>query len=93
MPELTPSERVLRAQMAAYTSWANTKDRKERTEPAREAAMNRFEKQVDPDGTMDPKTRAKAAASARSAHFKAMAYKSARARSRNRARQIEEDKK
>jgi len=70
----------MRAEIAANTSWANTADRNARTAPARAAALSRFERQVDPDGTMDPKERALRAESARKAHFRSMAYKSARVR-------------
>lgn len=83
--EMTPKERKLRARLAAHTSWANTGDRAARTAPARQAAMNRFERQVDPDGTMDPAERTQRATAARSAHFAAMAYKAARSRSANRS--------
>lgn len=79
---LTPRERQLQAQMASFASWAQTSDRSARTAKARRAALSRFEREVDPDGTMDPVERAQRAAAARSAHFTAMAYKSARARAR-----------
>ena len=46
---LTPSERVLRARMAAHISWAKTDDRSARTAPARQAALARFQEQVDPE--------------------------------------------
>jgi hypothetical protein len=77
---LTPTERTLRAQIAANTSWANTPDRSERTAPARRAAAERFEREVDPDGILPPHERAKRAENARKAHFQRMALKSARAR-------------
>lgn len=79
---LTPSERALRARIASYTSWANTPDPAARTAPAREAAMKRFEAQVDPDGTLPPEERARRATAARKAYFAALALKSARARRR-----------
>jgi hypothetical protein len=82
---MSPKERKLRARLAAHTSWANTGDRSARTAPAREAAMSRFERQVDPDGTMNPTERALRADAARRAHFASMAYKAARSRARNRA--------
>lgn len=82
---ITPKQRSMRAQMASHRSWANTADRKARTEPARQASLNRFERQVDPDGTMDPAERTKRADAARKAHFSAMAYKSARARAARKA--------
>ncbi len=79
---LTPSQRRLRAQIAAHESWARTEDRSARTAPARQAALDRFERQVDPDGRLDPAERARRAASARKAHFARLALKSAQARRR-----------
>jgi hypothetical protein len=77
---MTPQERTLRARMAAHVMWAHTADRTKRTAPARKAAMDRFERAVDPDGVLDPDERARRADSARSAHFTQMAYRSVRAR-------------
>jgi hypothetical protein len=79
-PELTPQERTMRARMAAHVMWSQTPDRAARTAPARRAALDRFEKAVDPDGILDPAERALRAASARKAHFTQMAYRSVRAR-------------
>jgi hypothetical protein len=47
--------------------------------------LDKFEEQVDPDGTLPPAERAKRAEHARKAHFKRLALKSARARSSRRA--------
>jgi hypothetical protein len=47
--------------------------------------MRRFEDQVDPDRTMSGAARAKAAESARKAHFAQLALKSAQARRRKKA--------
>jgi len=71
---------MLRAQIAAHTSWANTDDRAARTAPARAAALSRFELQADPDGQLLPEERARRAESLRKAHFKRLALKSAQAR-------------
>jgi len=79
---LTPSERTLRAQIASHTSWANTADRTARTEPARKAMNEKFERQVDPDGALLPAERALRAENLRKAHFKRLALKSAQARRR-----------
>lgn len=68
--------------MASNTSWANTPDRPARTAPARKAALDRFEHQVDPEGVLTAEERAKRAENARRAHFQRMAYKSAKARQR-----------
>ncbi|RZQ61213.1 hypothetical protein EWH70_25405 [Amycolatopsis suaedae] len=81
---LTPEQRSSLARLAAYTSWANTVDRAERTRRAREAAATRFERQVDPRNELDPTTRRQRAESARRAHFQRMAYLSSLARRRKR---------
>lgn len=81
MPDrLTPSERKLRAQVAAHTSWANTEDRTARTAAGTKALLDKFERDVDPDGKLPPAERAKRAESARKAHFARLAFKSAQAR-------------
>jgi len=77
---MTPAERTLRARQAAYTMWAREPDPVTRTAPKRRAFMERFDKQVDPDGTLDPETRARMAAQARSAYFADLARRSAKAR-------------
>jgi hypothetical protein len=77
---LTPAERSLRGKLASYESWANTKDRTARTARGRAAQLARFEKLVDPDGTMSPEARAKAAEAAKQAHYTRMALLSAKAR-------------
>lgn len=82
MPPLTPTERKLRAQLAAHTSWANTTDRTARTAAGRQALAEKFEREVDPDGTLDPIERARRAESARKAHFARLALLSAQARRR-----------
>ncbi|TDP90518.1 hypothetical protein [Labedaea rhizosphaerae] len=80
--ERTPPEKRLHAQAAANTSWARTPNRAARTAAGRAAADERFERLVDPDGVMDPIARAKAAESARKAHYQTMAAKSVAARRR-----------
>ena len=49
-----PRERSAIAQIAAHSRWAQTPDRTAATAPARRAALERFERQVDPDGTLPP---------------------------------------
>jgi hypothetical protein len=46
--------------------------------------MDRFERQVDPDGTLPADERAKRAESARKAYFTALALRSSRARAARR---------
>ena len=80
---LSPSERSLRAQIAANTRWANT-DRRQASEDARRKRLTHFENVVDPDGTMDPDERAKRAANAMRAEMQRLALKSAKVRRRKR---------
>jgi hypothetical protein len=83
---LTPEQRVLRARKAVYTSWANTADPAARTASARRAALDRFEKQIDPDGTLDPAERGRRADAARSAYFAGLALRSSKARAARKAK-------
>lgn len=82
----TPEQRSLAAQIAVHTSWANTKDRTSRTAPARQAFVDRFERQVDPNGEMDPIARAKAAENARKAFYLALSLKSKNVRAARKAK-------
>jgi hypothetical protein len=81
---LPPAQRKLRAQIAANTRWS-------REDPAPAAARGQaglqasFEKQVDPDGTLEPAERARRAECARKAHMQRLALASAKARSARKA--------
>lgn len=77
---LTPKQKSLRGRIAAHSSWAQTENRSARTAPARAALLDKFDKQVDPDGTLLPAERAKRAENARRAYFAGLAFKSAKAR-------------
>jgi hypothetical protein len=81
---LTPAERSMRAQRAAHISWLNTTDRSARTEAARAGLQNRFERQVDPEGTLDSAERHRRAESARKAHMLKMQLASLKARRQRR---------
>jgi hypothetical protein len=83
---MTPEQRRLRSQAGAHTMWANTLDRTARTAAARKAAMDRFERQVDPDGALSPAERAKRADNARQAHMTRMALASSLARAKRKKR-------
>lgn len=72
----------MRGRVAAYRSWANTRDPAARTAAARAAALDRFEREVDPDGTLPEPERARRATAARKAYFAALSLKSAQARRR-----------
>ncbi|MFY9219872.1 MAG: hypothetical protein WAO40_04945 [Candidatus Nanopelagicales bacterium] len=77
---MSDPDRILLARIAAHERWAKEPDRTAATARARQAAMDRFEHQVDPDGTLSPQERAKRASHARSAYFARLARKSAQAR-------------
>jgi hypothetical protein len=77
---LTPEQRVLRAQIAAHVQWSKEENPSARTENARKAFNDRFEREVDPDGKLPPSERARRAEHARKAYFKALALKSAKKR-------------
>lgn len=77
--EMTPAERSLRASIAAHTRWAHS-DGTAGTAKARQTFLDRFDREVDPEGVLPPDERARRAANARSAHFKRMALRSAQAR-------------
>ena len=74
------ADRSLIARLAAHESWANTADPSARTAPARRALLDRFERQVDPDGVLSPAERARRAGHARKAYFTRLALRSAQAR-------------
>lgn len=78
MPDNTVTR--LRASIAAHESWSRTPDRSARTAPARAALMAKFEREVDPDGTLPPDERARRAEHKRKAYFGRLALKSAKAR-------------
>ncbi len=80
MRSTDPVSRSLIAQIAAHESWARTPDRAARTANARKAQLDRFEREVDPDGILPPAERALRAASARKAYYLRLALKSAQAR-------------
>ncbi|GHC88300.1 hypothetical protein GCM10007079_33150 [Nocardiopsis terrae] len=81
--ELSDNEKSVRASIAANERWARTADRTANGERGQAGLQARFEKQVDPDGTLDPEIRARMAENAKAAHFKRMQLASAKARSRN----------
>lgn len=68
------------ARAAAHKSWARTADRTARTSAGTDAFLARFERQVDPEGTLTPEQRRVRAMSARRAYFLELAAKSAAAR-------------
>ena len=79
---LTPQQRSLRARIAAHTLHAQVDDEAVHTAPARKAFLDRFEREVDPDGLLPEAERVRRAAHARSAYFAKLALRSSRARAK-----------
>lgn len=76
---MNPAERVLRARLAAYMLHAKY-DARDTTAAARVAFLDRFEREVDPDGQLSVEERQRRATAARKAYFTRLALRSAQAR-------------
>lgn len=76
---LTPSERSLRARLAAHAMHAQH-DSRETSRAGRAAFLERFEREVDPEGILSEAERKRRAEHARRAYMAKLALKSARAR-------------
>lgn len=78
---LTPEQRSENGFIGAMRQWSQTPDRAAHTAPARAAFMAKFEREVDPDGIYDSKTRAEMAEYRIKEHFARLAkLKAAKAR-------------
>ncbi|WP_327066764.1 hypothetical protein [Kitasatospora sp. NBC_01302] len=84
---MDPTERTLRAKLAAHVSWANTPDPASRTAKARAAQLTRFEREVDPDNQLSDEERTRRAEHAKKAYYTRLALRSAQARRINRGLQ------
>ena len=78
-------DRVLRARIAAHVLHAQISDEAEHTAPARAAFLSRFEREIDPDGLLDPEERARRAEHAKKAYFLKLALAARKARASKRA--------
>jgi hypothetical protein len=85
---LTPEQRAMRASIAAHVQWAKETDPTARTAGARKAFMERFEREADPDGVLDPAERARRAEHLRRAYFTRLALASSRARKKGRGNAV-----
>jgi hypothetical protein len=81
---LTRADRERNGRYGAWVKLSHSPDRAALTANARAAFLDRFERQVDPDGRLDPVERAKLAAYARRAYFAKLAIASAKARAAKR---------
>jgi len=78
---MSPSQRALRARLAAYAMHARH-DGREITANGRTAFVERFEREVDPDGVLPVAERQRRAEHAMRAHMTRLALRSAQARRR-----------
>ena len=78
---LNPAQRTLRARAAAWSLHARGGTS---TEAATAAFLARFEREVDPDGTLPPQERARRAGYARKAYMTGLALKASKARATRR---------
>lgn len=79
MDEAERASRALRGRIGAHRLHA-TLDPRETTKAPRSAFWSSFEREVDPDGLLEPEERVRRASHARAAHYARLAYLSARAR-------------
>ncbi|WP_205718522.1 hypothetical protein [Actinomadura sp. WMMA1423] len=77
---LTPEQRRERAKQAVQASWERTEDPAARTKPARMAALQRFENEVDPDRTLPENVRSQRAQEAKRQYYSELGRRSAAAR-------------
>ena len=75
------SERSMIGRLGAHRMHAMY-DSKETTAKGREAFMSKFEREVDPDGTLPPDERQRRAEHLRKAYFTELALKSVQSRAR-----------
>ena len=71
---------ILGGRIGAYRKWSKVTDRSAATEKMRQAFLDRFERQVDPEGKLSPEQRARMAEAAKKAYFAELALKRHRAR-------------
>lgn len=84
MPRLNPEQRTLRARIAAHAMHARH-DSRATSAPGRRAFLERFEREVDPEGVLPIAERQRRAEHARKAYFTRLALKSSRARRKDAA--------
>lgn len=79
---LTPTERSLRASLAAHTRWANTSraERQRVADSGQAGLLRRFAAEVDPAGELPADERDRRARNLLQAHMRRLALKSAKAR-------------
>jgi hypothetical protein len=76
---LTPSQRAMRARIAANTRWSR-ENPKANAERGQAGLLAKFEDKVDPDRTLPEAERTRRAEAARRAHMQRLAFQSSKAR-------------
>jgi hypothetical protein len=89
---MTPEQRALRGRLGAAVLHSRI-DPRLATENARRAFLDRFEREVDPDGRLPIAERRRRAAQARKAYFYRLALASAKARSARKTRRERRDQR
>jgi hypothetical protein len=84
-----PAERSLRARLAAYAMHAQH-DSRETSANGRAAFRAKFDREVDPEGLLDPQERRRRAEQARRAYFARLSLAAAKARQAKRAARAEQ---
>jgi hypothetical protein len=79
-PSSDHNERALRAKMAAHLLHARITDPAKHTASARAVFLSRFEREVDPDGVLEPAERLRLAEHAKKVYFYRLALASHKAR-------------
>lgn len=80
---MSPEQMSLRGRMGAHAVHSRH-DSRDLTAAARKTFLDRFEREVDPEGKLPQGERARRAAHARKAYFTQLAWKSAKARKKRR---------
>jgi len=75
-----PIAKDINRKIAAEISWSRTTDRSARTKPAREKFLQRFEREVDPDGVLPREERQRRAEHAKRAYMLRLAKRAVNAR-------------
>lgn len=83
-----PAEMSRRGRIGAHVTHSRH-DPRELTAPAREALLAKYEREVDPEGILDPEERRRRATHARKAHMARIARLSVIARSKAASSQLE----
>jgi hypothetical protein len=77
--DLSPAQRILRSRIAGKKT-ASLHSADEMLGPARAALASKWEREVDPDGTLEPAERERRANAARASFFAALSLKGQQAR-------------